>query len=206
MLDTFLIVGDRAFGEVGVGGLQSLAHGFETHAVAVQLRGIYFHADGGTRAAPDEDLTDTVNLRELLREDGVGGVVNLRRRNIFGGEREEQDGRVGGIYFSIGGLAGQVGGQLAARGVDGGLNIASGGVDVAAQIKLESDAGAAEAAGGSHLGDAGDAAELALERSGHRGGHSFRAGAGQACAHGNGREIHLRQRGNGQKPESDSAG
>ena len=121
-------------------------------------------------------------------------------------KRQQQDRRVGGIDFAIGGLAGKIGGKLAARGVDGGLHVARGGVDVAVQIELQSDVGGAEAAGGSHLRDAGDAAELALERSGHGGGHGFRTGARQAGADGDGREIDLRQRSNRQKPEGNGAG
>ena len=62
--------------------LQSRADRFETDAVAVQLLRIDFHADGGLRTAADEDLADAFDLRELLREDGIRGVVHLRRRNI----------------------------------------------------------------------------------------------------------------------------
>ena len=125
------IVGHRTFGQICVGGLQGFAHGFEADPVAVQLRGIYFYPHGRTRTAPDKNLADAFNLREFLRKNGIGGVVNLRRRNVFGGQRQEQDRRVSGIHFAIRGLAREVGGQLTARSVDGGLYIASGGVDVA---------------------------------------------------------------------------
>ena len=46
-------------------------------------------------------------------------------------------GRIGGIDFAVGRDAGQVGRQLAARGVDGGLHVARGGVDIAIQIELQ---------------------------------------------------------------------
>ena len=45
-----------------------------------------------------------------------------------------------------------------------------------------------------HLGDARDQRELPLERRGHVGGHGLRAGAGQAGADLDGREVDLRQR------------
>ena len=56
--------------------------------------------------------------------------------------------------------------------------------------------GAAQSAGRGHLGDAGDAAELAFERRRDRGGHGLRTRAGQAGGHVYGGEIHLRKRRN----------
>ena len=49
---------------------------------------------------------------------------------------------------------------------------------------------------------AGDASELALERRRHRGGHGLGTGARQTRAHGDGREIHLRQRRDRKQPVS----
>ena len=80
-------------------------------------------------------------------------------------------GRVGGVGLAVAGILRQVRRQLAARGVDGGLHVARGGIDVAIEIELESDRGRAERAGRGHLVDAGDASELALERRGNGGGH-----------------------------------
>ena len=139
-------IGERAFGEIGVGGLQRAANGFETDVVTVQEIGIYLDADRGTRAAPSENLADAFHLGDFLREDGVGGVINLRRGNVVRREREKEDGSIGGIGFAIVGLAGKIGGKLTARGVDGSLDVASGGVDIAAEIELQSDVGGAEAA------------------------------------------------------------
>ena len=47
------------------------------------------------------------------------------------------------------------------------------------EIELHGDVGRAENAGGGHLGDAGDAAELALERRRDGRGHRFGARAGK---------------------------
>ena len=54
--------------------------------------------------------------------------------------------------------------------------------------------------------DAGDAAELALERSGYGGGHRLRAGARQAGANGDGREIDLGKRSDRKKTKGNRAG
>ena len=52
----------------------------------------------------------------------------------------------------------------------------------AVQIELQGNAGSTQGAGGGHLGDGRDAAELALQRGGDGGGHGFRTGPGKpAC-------------------------
>ena len=131
-------------------------------------------------------------MREFLGQNRIREIVHLARGKHVGAEREHQDWRIRGVRFAIARVAGQIGGQLAARCVDGGLNVAGGGVDVAIEIELESDGGAAELAGRSHLRDAGDAAELALERSGDSGGHGLRAGAGKIGVDDDRRKFDLR--------------
>ena len=64
-----------------------------------------------------------------------------------GGQRQDQDRRIGWVDLAIGRIAGQVGRQLAAGGVDGGLHVAGGGVDIAVQIELQRDRGRAQRAG-----------------------------------------------------------
>src|SRR5258706_7932206 len=199
-------VRERALGEIGIGRLQRFANGFQTDAVAIELVRVRLDADSRTGAAPGENLADTFHLCEFLREDGIRGVVNLRGRDVVRGQRKYQDRRVGRIDFSICGLAGKIGGKLAASGVDGGLNVARGRVDVAIEIELKSNARGAEAARGSHLRDAGNTAELALEGSGDGGGHSLRARARQTGAHANGWEIDARERSDRQETERDNTG
>ena len=161
--------------------------------------------NGGPRTAPGKNLADALHLSQLLSPDGIGGVVNLRGRNIFRCQREEKDGRVGRIGLAIGRLAGKIGRKLAARGIDSSLHIARGGIDVAIEIELQRDSSGTEAAGGSHLRNASDAAELSFERSGHGGGHGLRACAREVRAHGNCGEIDLGQRRNGQKAKGHHA-
>src|SRR5206468_3671806 len=91
-------------------------------------------------------------------------------------------------------------------GVDRGLDVASGGVDVAIEIELENDAGRAVGARGRHLCDARNVAEIALEGSGDVGSHGFRACTGKAGAYGDGRKINSGKRSDRQELESDRAG
>ena len=73
------------------------------------------------------------------------------------------------------------------------------------EIELQRDDRAAEGTGGGHLVQAGNLAELPLERSGDRRSHHVRTGAGIKRLHLNGGVIDLRQRGNRQLPVGDEA-
>ena len=168
--------------------------------------GIDLDANSRARAAPGEHLPDTFDLCQFLRQDGIGGVINQRGRNIVGGQREHQDRRVGWINLAIVWLAGHVRRELAASRVDGSLNVARCGVDVTIEIELQSDAGVAKAARRSHLRDTSDAAKLAFKGSGNRGRHGFGTCSGQTRSDRDGRKIHLRERRHGQEPERNDAG
>jgi len=200
-IPVLLVIGQGTFSEVGVSRLNRCAQRLETDAIAVELVGIGFHANRWARASPGEDLTDAFNLGKFLSEDGISSVIDLGRGNIVRGQGENQNGSVRGIDLAIVRLAGKIGRELASSSVDGRLNVARGGVDIATEIELESDVGGTEAAGGGHLRNAGDAAELALERSGHGGGHCFRAGTWQISANRDGREINLREGSNRENAE-----
>src|SRR5713226_3447736 len=199
-------VGDRTLRQVSVGGLQRAANGLETDVVRVELIGIHFHAYRRARTAHGRNLTDAVDLREFLRQDRIRRIVDLRGRNVFRGEREKQDGRVRGIGLAIGRLPGQIGRELAARRIDGCLNVARRGVDVAVQVKLQRDSRGAQPARRRHLRNAGDAAELALQRRGYGRSHGLRTRAREIRADRNCREIHLRQRRYGQKTKRHQTG
>ena len=103
-------------------------------------------------------------------------------------------GEVRGIDFAIGRIAAQVGGQIGARGVDGGLDVARRAVDVAVEAELKRDPGLSDRALRGHLGHVGDRAEMLLERFGDAGSHHFGAGAGKRSLDRNGGKIDLRQR------------
>jgi hypothetical protein len=88
---------------------------------------------------------------------------------------------------------------LPTRRVNDRLHLARHGINAAAQVKLHSDGGQAQRAGGGHFVQPGDAPELAFEGCSHRRGHDVRAGTGQAGFDLNGGELHLRERRDGQK-------
>src|ERR1039457_3628008 len=58
--------------------------------------------------------------------------------------------RASRIHFPVRGLVGKIGWQVAAGGVDGGLHVARGRVDVPIQSELQRDAGGSERARRSH--------------------------------------------------------
>ena len=79
------------------------------------------------------------NLRDLLREDVFGVVVDGGDRQHVGVHRQNQDGRIGGVDLAIGRRRRQVLRQLAAGGVDPGLHVLRGRIDVAVQVELQRD-------------------------------------------------------------------
>ncbi len=121
---------ERALGLVDVGGGESGAQVFKAEVVSGELRGIGLDAHGGLLAAGDGDQADAGDLRNLLREVGVGGVLDLVQRQRVGGERQRHDRRVGGVHLAVDGRVGQVGGQEAVGRVDGRLHFLLGHVDV----------------------------------------------------------------------------
>ena len=115
-------------------------------------------------------------------------------RQRVAGERQDHDRRVGRVDLAVGGARRQVGGQLAAGGVDRRLHVARRAIDVAIEVELQRDRRGAERARRRDLGDPGDAAEAPLERRRHRRRHRLGARAGQRRVHLNGRKVDARQR------------
>src|SRR6185312_17495023 len=90
---------DRALGGIGIGRRQRGAHVLETDAVLEQRARVQLDAHRRQRAAADLYLADAAHLREVLGQDGLGGVVQLTRRQGAGGEGEDEDRRVGRIHL-----------------------------------------------------------------------------------------------------------
>ena len=99
-----------------------------------------------------------------------------------------------GLTLRIRRRARQIVRQLPARGVDRRLHVLGGGVDVAIEVELHGDRGAARCRCRRHLRDARNLRELPLERLRDRRRHRLGAGAGQGRRDLDGREIDLRQR------------
>ncbi len=183
-----------AFRAIGVRGSQCGSYLLNANAQLVELHGIGFHAHRRLGAAADKHLAYTGDLRYFLRQNGVRHVIHLRQGCGLRGERHDHDGRVRRIGFAPVRPRRQIGRQLTKRRVNRGLDITGSSVNIAAQIKLQRDAGRPQSAGRCHLVDAGDASELPLQRRGYRGSHGLGAGAGQARVDLNHRVLHLRQR------------
>ncbi len=86
-----------------------------------------------------------------------------------------------------------------------GLHRAGGGIDVAFKVELDVDLGAAGGAERRHLDNAGDGAELPLQRLRHGGGDGVGAGARQTGPDADGRAIDVRQGGDRQTRIGDDA-
>ena len=108
-------------------------------------------------------------------------------------DRENENGRVGGVDLPVGRRTWQVLRQLPGGGVDRRLNVIGGGVDVAVEIELHGDRGHAERARRGHLRDAGNLRDLPLERLRDRGGHRVRGSARQRRGDRDRRKVDLRQ-------------
>ncbi len=197
---------DASLRTVGIGAAERGANIFQPDPEFIERRRLEFDAHGGQRSAADADFADALDLRQLLRQHGGRGVIQFGRGQRIRRQRIDQDRRRGGVELAIAGIAAQRGRQVGARGVDRGLDVARGAIDVATDAELQVDARGAERTRRGHLADIGDLAEMTLQRTGHRGCHVRRARARQGRLHRNGRNIDVRQRRDRQLEKGDSTG
>ena len=129
--------GDLAFGLVGVGVGEGRGDLIDADVIFVDRIGIQFHAHRGQRAAINLDLSDSVDLRDFLRQNRVRGIVHRGLGCGVGGEDQNQNRRIRRVGFSPGGIGGKIRRQKRTRGVDGRLYVARGPVDIAVQIELQ---------------------------------------------------------------------
>ena len=188
-----VVVLDRAFRAVGVGGGERGADVLKPDAVVEDRAGVDLDPHRRQRRAGDVDLADARKLRQPLLEDVGGEVIELS--GGVGGRRhgDDHDRRVGGIDLMVGRILAQAGRQVDPRGDDGRLDVAGGAVDVAIEAELERDAGRAERALRRHLVDVGDLAQVALERRRDRGRHRVGARAWHIRLNGDDRKVDLGQ-------------
>ncbi len=182
-----------------------LAHVFQPEAEIGDLGRVDLDADGGLLLAEHQHLADAVDLADVLLQYVLGIVVDLGDRQRVRGQRQHQDRRVGGVHLAIGGRRRQVGRQLPAGGVDRRLHQLRSGVDVHAELELQRDRRIAQRRHRGHLRQAGNLAELPLQRLRHRGGDDLRAGAGKLGRDLQRREVDLRQRRHRQAREAGDA-
>ena len=108
--------------------------------MAASFAGIDLHADRRLLLAADQHLRHAGDLRDLLRQDVLGVVVDLDQRQRVGLHRQDHDRRIGRVDLAIGRRVRQVLRQLPGGGVDRRLHVVGGGVDVAVEIELQRDA------------------------------------------------------------------
>ncbi len=152
----------------------------------------------GFLTAADAHQSDAIQLRYLRRQTRIDHIFHLGKRHGIRSHRQREHGRIGGIGLGVNRRRGQIGRQIALRGVDGSLHFLFRDVDVKAQIELQHDHRRGAGTGRSHLAETLHLAKLTLQRRGDRGRHYVRAGAGIKRHDLNGRIIHLRQRGDRQ--------
>ncbi len=141
-----------------------VAHVLELHPLFDKLRRIDLDANGGRLLAADAHEGDAGDLTEVLGEDVFGGVVDVDDRRDVRLNGQDEDGRVGRVDLAIGRRTRQILRQLPGGGVDRGLDVVGGGVDVAVEIELNGDRGRAERTRRRHLRDARNLRDLPFER------------------------------------------
>ena len=97
-------------------------------------------------------------------------------------QHDEEDRLIGRVDLLVRRRRRHLRRQLPRRAADHRLHVLRGGIDVAAQVELQRDVGAALRARRVDARQPGDGRELLLERQRHRRGHRLRAGARQRRA------------------------
>ena len=166
----------------------------ESEAQGGELGGLDLHPHGGLALTSERHQPHAGDLRDLLGEDIVREVGHLGDRERVGMGGKDQDRRVGRIDLPVVRRARKILRQLAGRSRDRGLDVLRRPVDIAIEIELDRDRGAAERARRGHLGDARDLGELPLQRSRDRGRHRLGTGAGKRSRDLDRRKVDLRQR------------
>ena len=91
------VVADFTLGRIGIGGTERRTHRVEANAQLVQQRRIDFRPHRRARAAADEHLADALHLRQLLRQDGIAGVIHFWQRDDVGGQGRISTGASAGL-------------------------------------------------------------------------------------------------------------
>ena len=144
-------IGHLSLGKVGVLSAEHRLNARKTQPVAVELRRVDIHSHRGQRSPAHHHLSHAVDLRKLLLHDCRSFVIQFARVIFLGSQSQNHDRSVRGIYFAIGGIAGQISRQISASCTDGSLNIACRAIDVTAEIELNGNSRAAQRTRGGHL-------------------------------------------------------
>ncbi len=185
--------------EIGDRGAQVV----EIQAVRRQRKRVCLNPHGRALAARQAHEADAADLRDLLREPGVGDVLHLGERQRLRCDRERDDRRVGGVDLRVDRRRGQVGRQQVARGVDRGLHFLFGDIERQVEVELQRDHRRARRTLRRHLVQRRHLPELPLERRRHRRRHHVGARAGIERLHLDRRVVDFRQRRKRQEAQRD---
>ena len=182
---------DVGIADGGPHGIDRKPHGGES---------LWIDADPDRRlgGTVDRDLGHAVDLADLLRNHGVGGVVERRHGQGLGGQRQDEDRKGRRIGLAVDRQGREVAGQVGGGRVQRRLHVACRVVDVAVEVELQRDGRGAERRVRRHLVDAGDLAETPFERRRDGGRHDAGVGPGSRGLHPDGRKIDRRQARDGQ--------
>ena len=189
--------------EVSLGGIDAglrerRAQVFKVESVRRQRSRIGLNAHGRLLPAADAHQADAAQLRKLGRKPRIHHILNLRERNRVGGDGQRQHRSIRRIGLAINRRRWKARRQKALRGVNRGLNLFLGDVDVEAESELQHNHRRSAGTGRRHLAQPLELAELTFKGSSNRCGHHVRAGAWIESQHLDGRVINLRQGGNRQ--------
>ena len=92
---------------------------FKAQPIGRERRRKHLHTNRGLFSAADGHQAHSGELRNLLREVGVGEVFDFFERQRVRCERERQDGRIGGIHLAVDRRIREIARQIACCGVDG---------------------------------------------------------------------------------------
>ena len=148
----------------------------------------------GQRAAAELHVADARHLQQALLHDVRDRVVDLPWRARRRREREDHDRRLGRVDLAVSRVRAQRRGQVRARGVDRGLHVARGAVDVAVEVELQRDLRAAARAPDVISFTCEIAPRWRSSGVDDARRHGFGAAARQTRAHRDRREVDLRQR------------
>ena len=140
-----------ALGGVDAGLRQGRSHILHVQAVGRQRDWIHLNPDCGLLAAADRDQPHAGQLRKLGRQARVDHVLNLRKRQAVGGDRQREDRRVRGIGLGVYRRDGQIGWKECRAAVDRRLHLFLGDIEREREAKLQNDDRHAAGAGRSHL-------------------------------------------------------
>ena len=188
-----------AGGKVGISRLQGGADFVDPYLTRSQSAGIDLRPHGILLRSIHHHLRHPVHHGDVLRDGGLGGLVDVGQLHRRRTQRQIQDGRIGRIYFLESRRRRHLGRQLPPGGGDGCLDVQGGAIEVAAKVELNGDAGLPEGIRRRHRINAGDGGELFFQRGGHRRSHGVGTCARKRSAHQNGGKVHVRQVADGQQ-------